>query len=112
MENTVQATIDGDIIDDHRPFEFDCPICGKHILCKRDERGNAYHRPWVFHFTCEHGKTALKYCKDDINLWLWYFCFYDQPAGQELRDDWKRRVPADDHCVLNATIPKGVEPTK
>ena len=88
-----QMKLDGTFMDD--PIEFDCPICGQHIICKRDNKGNVYHRNWMFHWTYEHGKTALVYCKEDITLWLWYFCFpieSGDPVGSEMLDRWNSFV--------------------
>ena len=66
-EDSIQLLLDGS--EQYPNVEFDCPICGKHIVVERDKKGNYLHRPWVFHFGYDHGKTALKYVRDSINLW-------------------------------------------
>ena len=87
----VQLGLDGEPLN--QPVIFDCPICEKEIIVKRDEKGNYYHRAWMFHFTYEHGKTALKYVKDSIMTWLYYFVLIPpHPLAKELIDEWKTKV--------------------
>ena len=88
-----QSKLTGGFTDD--PLEFDCPICNKRIVMKRDGRGAVYLRNWSFHFAYEHGKTALKYVKDDISLWMAYWMFHNDDTGQTLRDNWKEKVKND-----------------
>jgi hypothetical protein len=89
-------TDSGALIEQYPDIEFDCPICNKHIIVKRDKKGNYYHRPWMFHFTYDHGKDALKYCKEDINLWLHYYTFFEFPFEEdialEMRLNWFKKV--------------------
>lgn len=85
-----QMKLDGGFVDD--PIEFHCPLCDKFISCKRDGKGNVYHRAWMFHFTYEHGKTALTYCKDEITIWLYYFMFTPDHY-EEMIDSWNAKVP-------------------
>lgn len=89
--DSIQLSLDGKEV--YPDIEFDCPICGKHIIVKRDkESGAYYHRPWMFHFTYEHGKTALKYVKDSIGCWLYYFISHPN-VEKELIEEWKEKVP-------------------
>ena len=88
-----QSKLTGGFVDD--PLEFNCPICDKHIVMNRNNKEDTYLRNWTFHFAQEHGKTALKYVKDDISLWMAYWMFYDDQIGQELRDNWKEKVKND-----------------
>lgn len=90
MNDTVQLALDGEEV--YPSIEFDCPICGKHIVVKREKKtGDYYHRTWMFHFTYEHGTVALKFVKDSINCWLWYFVSHPN-VKKELMKEWKEKV--------------------
>jgi len=82
----------GELEEQYPEIKFDCPICEKHIIIKRDKKGNYYHRPWMFHFTYEHGKLAVKYVKDSIMCWLYYFADPFGCVAKELIDEWKEKV--------------------
>ena len=96
LSSTVQASLEGGLIEDHTPIWFDCPLYGKHITLEKDEKGNVYHRPWVFHFMYDHiNKTPRKdwmKIKEHLGLWMWYFAFHDQDTAKELVQEWREKI--------------------
>ena len=93
MKDTIQLGIDGEPLN--KPIEFDCPLCGKHITLKKDEKGNVYHRPWTFHWMYDHANRNPKVArelKDNMALWLYYYAFHDQETAKELVEEWKEKI--------------------
>ena len=92
MADTIQLRLNGEELD--KPIEFDCPLCKKHIILKRDEKGNVYHRPWVFHFMYDHANKhpeIVTKIKDSLSVWLFYFSCNDA-VRKELVDEWKANI--------------------
>ena len=96
LSSTVQVSLEGGLIDDHTPEEFDCPLCRKHIIIKRDKKGNYYHRPWVYHWMYDHinplSRNVWKRIEKSIPLWLYYFAFHDQDTAKELVAEWREKI--------------------
>ena len=92
----MQLDLEGNQISGKFPdVEFDCPLCGKHIVVKRDKKGDYEHRSWMFHFMYDHvnkSKNRWKKVKDHMGVWLYYFAFHDQPSAKELVNEWNEKV--------------------
>ena len=89
-DDTIQLALDGEEV--YPSIEFDCPICGKHIIVERTEKGHYLHRSWMFHFTYEHGELARDYVPDSIGVWLYLFFYPDDGTSDELMKEWKEKV--------------------
>lgn len=96
QSKTVQTSLEGGLIEDHTPIEFDCPLCGKHIKLERNEKGDIYHRPWVYHWMYDHinplPRNVWMNIEKSIPLWLYYYAFHEQDAAKELVAEWKEKI--------------------